>query len=123
MVYYNFEISNQNQKPGGTLPMPYATNYEIKIYGGSDWLNASAPKFVKEFGDFETALTWLGSDYVQSGYTMLGVKATQFNDTPIENLGQIFTFNIQVLTQTDFMKAAKALNLDLSSYNCIHPNK
>lgn len=54
---------------------------------------------------------------------MMGARAAMYPRDSIVELGQIFTFNIQVLTQTDFMKAAKALNLDLSSYDCIHPNE
>lgn len=38
----------------------------------------------------------------------------------LDGLGQIYHFNIQVLGQTDFLKAVDELNLDLSAYNCVH---
>ena len=104
--------------------MPYSLNYEAKIYGGSAWLDPSKPSFTADGGEYLTALTWLGMDNVALGYTMFGVRAAMYPKIYIDELGQTFAFfNIQILTQTDFMKAAKELNLDLSSYNCIHPNE
>ena len=123
MVYYNFECHSKDQKPGGTIPMPYSLNYEVSLDGGDTWLDAQGIVFSKESGNYDTALAWLGVDYVKLGYSMMRARAELYPSEPIIHLGQTLTMNIQVLTQTDFMKAAKELNLDLSSYNCIHPNK
>ena len=124
MVYYNFECNNRDQKTGGKIPMPCSLNYVVSLDGGGTWLDSVyCLSTDPDYGDYNTALTWLGEDYVQLGYTMLRVKAEQYPSVPIGEMEQTFTMNIQVLTQTDFMKAAKELNLDLSSYNCIHPNK
>ena len=104
--------------------MPYALNYETSLNGGATWLDSDSPDFEKSSGgDYETALTWLGEDYAQLGYTIIEARSDLYPSLSLGVLGQVFTFNIQVLTQTDFMKAAKALNLDLSSYDCIHPNE
>ena len=126
MVYYNFEVNNIDQKSGkpGAVSIPYALNYETSLNGFGTWLDGGKGNFEKNSGgDYETALTWLGEDYAQLGYTILAGRAAMYPFDSFVDLGQVFTFNIQVLTQTDFMKAAKALNLDLSSYDCIHPNE
>ena len=123
MVYYNFECNDQDQKPGGPIPVPFSLNYEVTLDGNVSWLSGVKPKENKTGGDYETALTWLSEDYVKLGYAMMGARAHMYPLYVVDEWQQIFTFNIQVLTQTNFMKAAKELNLDLSSYNCIHPNK
>lgn len=48
LVYYCFEVLNKDQVPGGEIPMPYALNYETKIYGGSNWVNSAGPNFERE---------------------------------------------------------------------------
>ena len=123
MVYYNFECNNQDQKPGGSIPMPYSLNYEISFDGGKTWIDGSKPSFDKTSGDYATALTWLKEDYVRLGYTMVRVRPAMYRNYSLAMMQQPYTLNIQVLTQRNFLKAAKELNFDLSSYNCIHPKK
>ena len=43
----------------------------------------------------------------------------------VTEIGQVVHRKISVLTKTDFVKAIKALNLDLSAYEgkCAHPIK
>lgn len=124
IVYYNLEVKNQDQKGTESVPMPFALDYEAIIFGEGSWLDAGRPSYDKTYGgDFETALVWLGEDFVRAGYTMFGARAAMYPSLSLSAMGQVVTLNIQVLKQTDFMKAATALGLDLSSYNCIHPNK
>ena len=124
MVYYNFECHNKDQKATPSIPMPYSLNYALTLDGGFTWIDAGGLVLNSASGgNYDTALTWLKEDSVKLGYTMIGARANVHPSVLLEVLGQTFTMNIQVLTQTDFMKAAKALNLDLSSYNCIHPNE
>ena len=122
MVYYKFECKNEEQKPGGTIPMDFALNYEI-TFDGKKYFDSGEPHFHKPGGDTESAYAWLGQDWVDKGYTMLSARATLYSDVPILQLGQIYHFKIQVVTANNFRKAIRALNLDLRQYRglCAHP--
>ena len=112
MVYYKFECKNEEQKPGGVIPMPYSLNYEI-TFDGKKYYDSGTPSFDKVGGDFESEYAWLGQDWVDKGYTMFSAKVTQYADVPLSELGQIYHFKVQVVTENNIKKAMKALNLDL----------
>ena len=122
MVYYEFVCRNQEQKPGGTIPMPYAVNYEI-TFDGKIYYDSDKPDFDKTGGDFELAYAWLGQDWVDKGYTMFSARAAMYPSVPILELGQICHIKVQVVTANNFRKAIRALNLDLRQYSglCAHP--
>lgn len=112
MVYYEFVCSNQEQKPGGAIPMPYALNYEI-TFDGKIYYDSDKPDFDKTGGDFELAYAWLGQDWVDKGYTMFSARAEKYPGVPLSQMDQIYHFKIQVVTENNIKKAMKALNLDL----------
>ena len=122
MVYYEFVCSNQEQKPGGAIPMPYALNYEI-TFDGKKYFDSGKPSFDKTGGDFELAYAWLGQDWVDKGYTMFSARAAMYPSVPLSELGQIYHIKVQVVTANNFRKAIRALNLDLRQYSglCAHP--
>lgn len=66
-------------------------------------------------------LTWVDSNYAKNGFVIMQARMTMYRDVPILQLGQPLHMKIEVLSQTDFRKAIKALNLDLSAYKCSHP--
>jgi hypothetical protein len=43
---------------------------------------------------------------------MFSARATMYPDVPICQLGQIYHFNVQVVTENNIKKAMKALNLE-----------
>ena len=112
MVYYEFVCRNAEQKPGGTIPMPYAVNYEI-TFDGKIYYDLDKPDFDKTGGDFELAYAWLGQDWVDKGYTMFSARAEKYPGVPLSQMDQIYHFKIQVVTENNIKKAMKALNLDL----------
>ena len=112
MVYYEFVCRNEEQKPGGIILMPYALDYEI-TFDGKTYYNSGMPSYSKPGGDNETAYAWLGQDWVDKGYTMFSARASMYPNVPIFQLGQIYHFKIQVVTENNIKKAMKALNLDL----------
>lgn len=112
MVYYKFECKNEEQKPGGVIPMPYACNYEI-TFDGKKYYDSRKPNLSKYGGDTETAYAWLGQDWVDKGYTMFSAKVMQYADVSPSRFGQIYHFKVQVVTENNIKKAMKALNLDL----------
>ena len=112
MVYYEFVCRNEEQKPGGTIPMPYAVNYEI-TFDGKIYYDSDKPDFDKTGGDFELAYAWLGQDWVDKGYTMFSARAEKYPGVPLSQMDQIYHFKIQVVTENNIKKAMKALNLDL----------
>lgn len=112
MVYYEFVCRNAEQKPGGTIPMPYAVNYEI-TFDGKIYYDSDKPDFDKTGGDFELAYAWLGQDWVDKGYTMFSARAEKYPGVPLSQMDQIYHFKIQVVTENNIKKAMKALNLDL----------
>lgn len=123
MVYYKFECKNEEQKPGGKIPMAFALNYGI-TFDGKKYFDSRKPNFYKPGGDFESAYAWLGQDWVDKGYTMLSARSIPLYPTiPISQLEQIYHFKIQVVTANNFRKAIRALNLDLRQYRglCAHP--
>lgn len=100
--------------------MAYALNYEINP-NSKEWFNGQEPNFHKPGGDFENMLAWVDGDYVKNGFVIMMVRSNMYQNFPIEQLGQTVHMKIEVLSQTDFRKAMKALNLDLSAYKCSHP--
>lgn len=112
MVYYKFECKNEEQKPGGTIPMPYALNYGI-TFDGKIYYDSGKPSLLKSGGDTEIAYAWLGQDWVDKGYTMFSARAETYPEVPLSQMGQIYHFKIQVVTENNIKKAMKALNLDL----------
>lgn len=112
MVYYEFVCRNAEQKPGGVIPMPYSLNYEI-TFDGKIYYDSGKPSFDKVGGDTESAYAWLGQDWVDKGYTMLSARVEKYPEVPLSQMGQIYHFKIQVVTENNIKKAMKALNLDL----------
>ena len=111
MVYYEFVCRNEEQKPGGVIPQAFSLNYEI-TFDGKIYYDSRMPNFHKPGGDFESEYAWLGQDWVDKGYTMFSARATMYPDVPICQLGQIYHFNVQVVTENNIKKAMKALNLE-----------
>ena len=112
MVYYEFECKNEEQKPGGIIPMAVALNYEI-TFDGKKYLDLAKPAYDKSGRDIESVYAWLGQDWVDKGYTIFSARATIRPEVPISELGQIYHFKVQVVTENNVKKAMKALNLDL----------
>ena len=111
MVYYKFECKNEEQKPGGVIPQAFSLNYEI-TFDGKIYYDSRMPNFHKPGGDFESEYAWLGQDWVDKGYTMFSARTTMYPDVPICQLGQIYHFKVQVVTENNIKKAMKALNLE-----------
>lgn len=101
-------------------------NYEVS-FNLKEWFNTLKPEFSKGEGqgDFENMLAWVNDDYAKNGFVMMLPRPTMYPNTPIAQLGQVTHMKIEVLSQTNFRKAMKALNLDLSAYEgkCTHPTK
>ena len=112
MVYYEFVCRNEEQKPGGIIPMAVALNYE-KTFDGKTYYNSGMPSPNKPGGDNETAYAWLGQDWVDKGYTMFSARAPMYPALSLSRVGQIYHFKVQVVTENNIKKAMKALNLDL----------
>ena len=112
MVYYEFVCRNAEQKPGGVIPMPYSLNYEI-TFDGKIYYDSDKPDFDKVGGDFESEYAWLGQDWVDKGYTMFSARVEKYPSVSLSQMGQIYHFKIQVVTENNIKKAMKALNLDL----------
>lgn len=104
--------------------MPMSVNYEINP-NSKEWFDGSRARFADDSGDFENMLVWVNDDYAKNGFVMMMAKAIIYDDTPLKQLGQVTHMKIEVLSQTNFRKAMKALNLDLSAYEgkCTHPTK
>ena len=129
LVVFDFSCLNDEQRPGGVIPMAYALNHEITP-NLKEWFDSGMPSLKKggsdyDYGDFERISAWVNSDYAKNGFIMMSVHPTMYPDIPIEQLGQTTHAKIEVLSQTNFRKAMKALNLDLSAYEgkCTHPTK
>ena len=104
MVYYKFECKNEEQKPGGVIPYAFSLNYEI-TFDGKKYYDSRKPNLNKYGGgDTEIAYAWLGQDWVDKGYTMFSARATMYPDVPICQLGQIYHFNVQVVTENNIKK-------------------
>ena len=129
LVVFDFSCLNDEQKPGGLIPMPFALNHEITP-NLKEWFDSGEPVLKKgvsdyDSGDFERISAWVNSDYAKNGFIMMRARSTTYYDVPLEQLGQVTHMKIEVLSQTNFRKAMKALNLDLSAYEgkCTHPTK
>lgn len=122
MVYYEFVCKNEEQKPGGIIPMAFSLNYEI-TFDGKKYFDLGKPGFNKPGGDFDIEYAWLGQDWVDKGYTMLSARAERYPEFSLSKVGQIYHFKVQVVTANNFRKAIRALNLDLRQYRglCAHP--
>lgn len=122
MVYYEFVCKNEEQKPGGIIPMAFSLNYAI-TFDGKKYFDSRKPQFYKTYVETESAYAWLGQDWVDKGYTMFSAEATMYPEFSISVLGQIYHFKVQVVTANNFRKAIRALNLDLRQYRglCAHP--
>ena len=118
VVLFDFTCLHAEQKPG-VIPMAYSLDYEINP-NSKEWFSNNKPTFGND-GDFENMLAWVDSDYVKNGFVIMSARATMYLDVPIEKLGQTVHMKIEVLSQKNFRKAMKALNLDLSAYKCSHP--
>lgn len=121
VVLFDFVCRHEEQKEGGVIPGAFALNYEINP-NSKEWFDSQTPNFYKAGGDFENMLAWVDGDYVKNGFVIMMVRSNIYKeDATIEQLGQTVHMKIEVLSQTDFRKAMKALNLDLSAYKCSHP--
>ena len=122
VVLFDFACKHEEQNTGGVIPMAFALNYEINP-NSKEWFDSQKPNFHKPGGDFENMLAWVDSNYAQNGFVIMQARASMYPDTPILKLGQTVHMKIEVLSQKNFRKAMKALNLDLSAYQgkCSHP--
>ncbi len=126
VVLFDFACRNEEQKPG-VVPVSFAVNYEINP-NSKEWFDSYGPDLHKDEnkdgnGDYENMLAWVDGDYVKNGFVIMQARMTIYTDVPILQSGQTVHMKIEVLSQTDFRKAMKALNLDLSAYQgkCSHP--
>lgn len=125
IVLFDFYLYNFEQKPGGIIPMAMSLNYAINI-NGKEWIDKGAPNFHSDGGDDESVLAWVNKEYAKNGFVAMEAKATMCKNLTITEVGQVVHRKISVLTKTDFIKAIKALELDLSEYaggKCTHPIK
>ena len=134
VVLFDFYVYNFEQKKGEIVPIAFSTNYTISP-NGKEWLDGGTPNFHKgsienpdnDGGDFESVLTWVNTEYAKNGFVGMLAKSTVPGDEKftVTEIGQVVHRKISVLTKTDFVKAIKALNLDLSAYEgkCTHPIK
>ena len=124
LVLFDFYTLNSEQKPGGVIPMAASLNYEITP-NYKAWCDACGPSFATDGGDTENIMAWVDGDFVKNGFVGMNVRATMYPEVPIDNLGQVYHAKIEVLSKKNFVKAMKALNLDLSAYEgkCTHPVK
>lgn len=127
VVLFDFACRNEEQKPGGVIPMAFAANYEINP-NSKEWFDSYRPSFHKDQnkdgnGDYDNMLAWVDGDYVKNGFVIMQARMTMYPAVPILQLGQTVHMKIEVLSQKNFRKAMKALNLDLSEYQgkCSHP--
>ena len=104
--------------------MPMSVNYEINP-NSKEWFDGDTVRFKDDPGDFENMLAWVNDDYAKNGFVMMMVRASMYSDLSLKQIGQVTHMKIEVLSQTNFRKAMKALNLDLSAYEgkCTHPTK
>lgn len=124
IVLFDFYLNNPEQKPG-IIPMPYSSNYAINL-NGKEWIDRGEPDFSSNGGDNESILAWVNKEYAKNGFVAMEAKSTAFKNLTVTELGQVVHRKISVLTKTDFVKAIKALDLDLSEYaggKCTHPIK
>ena len=133
-VLFDFYAYNFEQKSGEIVPVAFSMNYTISP-NGKEWLDGGTPNFHKgsienpdkDGGDFESVLTWVNTEYVKNGFVGMLAKTTKpgIEKLTVTEIGQVVHRKISVLTKTDFVKAIKALNLDLSAYEgkCTHPIK
>lgn len=134
VVLFDFNVYNFEQRPGIVVPAAVSANYEINP-NGKEWLDGCKPDFTKgdsenldkDGGDKENMLVWVNKEYAKNGFVGMQARTTLngYTDKPVSELGQVVHRKISVLTKTDFVKAMKALNLDLSEYEekCTHPVK
>lgn len=97
-------------------------NYEVRVNNlkNGDWISVSYPAYGTKYGDVETGIMWVGQEFVDLGYVIGEARAYNFPDYTIKRLKQTVEYEWQILTQTNFLKVAQALGLDLSSYHCDH---
>jgi len=124
LVLFDFYALNSEQKTGGVIPFAYSLNYQITP-NYKEWFEERRPTFDKESGDFESIMAWVDGDFVKNGFVGMNVRATLYPDALMDNIGQVYHAKIEVLSKKNFVKAMKALNLDLSAYEgkCTHPVK
>ena len=112
--------------------MAFSAEYYMNP-NGKEWLNGFKPTFHKgsiehpeeDKGDNETILTWVNEEYAKNGFVGMEARAAAYPKKTVTEVGQVVHRKISVLTKTDFVKAMKALGLDLSEYEgqCAHPVK
>lgn len=134
VVLFDFYAYNFEQKPGEIVPVAFSMNYTISP-NGKEWLDRGTPNFHKgsienpdnDGGEMESVLTWVNTEYAKNGFVGMLAKTTKpgIENLTVTEIGQVVHRKISVLTKTDFVKAIKALNLDLSAYEgkCAHPIK
>lgn len=123
LVLFDFYALHSEQKPGGVIPMLYSLNYQISP-NYKEWFDGWSPTFGNS-GDFESIMAWVDGDFVKNGFVGMNVRSSMYPDVPINQVGQVYHAKIEVLSKKNFVKAMKALNLDLSAYEgkCTHPVK
>ena len=104
--------------------MSVSLNYQITP-NYKEWFDGRLPAFDKESGDFESIMAWVDGDFVKNGFVGMNVRSVMYPLMPIDILEQVYHAKIEVLSKKNFVKAMKALNLDLSAYEgkCTHPVK
>jgi len=134
IVLFDFYAYNFEQKSGGIIPMALTLDYSI-CPNGKEWLNGRVPNLNKgsitnpesDGGDRESILAWIDEEYAKNGFVGMQARISgeDYKNVTITEAGQVVHRKISVLTKTDFVKAMKELNLDLSEYEgkCVHPVK
>ena len=70
-------------------------------------------------------MAWVDGDFVKNGFVGMNARISMYPDMLMNDIGQVYHAKIEVLSKKNFVKAMKALNLDLSAYEgkCTHPVK
>ena len=124
LVLFDLYVLNSEQKLGGVIPTPFSLNYQITL-NYKEWFDGRLPTTDKEDGDFESIMAWVDGDFVKNGFVGMNARISMYPDMLMNDIGQVYHAKIEVLSKKNFVKAMKALNLDLSAYEgkCTHPVK
>ncbi len=124
LVLFDLYVLNSEQKLGGVIPTPFSLNYQITP-NYKEWFDGRLPTTDKEDGDFESIMAWVDGDFVKNGFVGMNARISMYPDMLMNDIGQVYHAKIEVLSKKNFVKAMKALNLDLSAYEgkCTHPVK
>ena len=111
LVLFDFYSLNDEQKPGGILPVPMSVNYEINP-NSKEWFDGDTVRFKDDPGDFENMLAWVNDDYGDGQFSL-----EAFDGEIPDEQRQIArkareTINSQIGPYSDYYKALVAKHPD-----------